>query len=104
MSGRFSYLQIQGFRDSAHLTTEFIEALTQIAERIETRTEYLPAAMSFFETGDSRSPSIQNRAGRRRAASWAIVIISNCIDNPADPLMLPEKIKAARRFSAAQPA
>lgn len=62
MSTKFNYAQIQGVKGNSFVTDEFIEAVEKIADRLETKPEYLLAAMSF-ETGGKFNPAIQNFIG-----------------------------------------
>lgn len=62
MSGKFNYDQIQGVKGNTNVTPEFIAAVEKMAERLQTKPQYVLAAMSF-ETGGSFSPSIQNGIG-----------------------------------------
>lgn len=62
MAGEFDYSQIQGVRGNTFVTREFIEAVEEMAERLETEPQYVLAAMSF-ETGGTFNPAIQNSIG-----------------------------------------
>lgn len=57
--GSYDYSQIVGVAGNANVTPAFIAEVEAMAERLDTRPEYLLAVMSF-ETGGSFSPSIQN--------------------------------------------
>jgi peptidoglycan hydrolase-like protein with peptidoglycan-binding domain len=59
---KFNYTQIQGVLGNPNVTSEFIEIVEEMAERLETQPEYLLAAMSF-ETGGRFDPAIQNKIG-----------------------------------------
>lgn len=59
MSKKFNYAQIQGVKGNFFVTDVFIEAVEKMCERIETKPEYVLAAMSF-ETGGTFNPAIQN--------------------------------------------
>ncbi|MCH9826723.1 MAG: LysM peptidoglycan-binding domain-containing protein [Gammaproteobacteria bacterium] len=58
-AGEFNYEQIAGVAGNANVTPEFIAEVEAMAQRLDTRPEYLMAVMSF-ETGGSFSPSVQN--------------------------------------------
>jgi peptidoglycan hydrolase-like protein with peptidoglycan-binding domain len=62
MSAKFNYGQIQGVKGSIFVTEDFIFAVEIMAERLETKPEYVLAAMSF-ETGGTFNPAIQNPIG-----------------------------------------
>ncbi len=62
MAGKFNYKQIQGVEGNSNVTGEFIKAVEKMAKNLETKPEYVLAAMSF-ETGSTFSPSIQNGIG-----------------------------------------
>lgn len=62
MPKKFNHTRIEGIAQSAHTTGEFINAVENMAARLQTKTEYLLAAMSF-ETRGTFSPSIQNQIG-----------------------------------------
>ncbi|MFL6331766.1 MAG: peptidoglycan-binding protein [Pyrinomonadaceae bacterium] len=62
MAAKFDYSRIEGVQGNASVTTEFIDAVEQMAERLGTKPEYVLAAMSF-ETGGRFDPSIQNGIG-----------------------------------------
>ncbi|MGY6518281.1 MAG: peptidoglycan-binding protein [Lysobacteraceae bacterium] len=58
-AGRFDYDMISGVRGNANVTPAFIAEVEAMAQRLDTRPEYLMAVMSF-ETGGSFSPSVVN--------------------------------------------
>ncbi len=62
MPNKFNYTQIQGVIANPNVTDKFVKEVEKIADRLETKTEYILAAISF-ETGGSFSPSIQNGIG-----------------------------------------
>ncbi len=62
MLAKFNYTQIQGIKGNIFVTPDFIKGVEKMAERLETKPEYILAAMSF-ETGGTFDPSIQNPIG-----------------------------------------
>ncbi len=62
MAKKFNYTQIQGAENNANVSDEFVRAVEALARRLETKPEYIFAAMSF-ETGGTFSPAIQNQIG-----------------------------------------
>ncbi|MBA2620103.1 MAG: peptidoglycan-binding protein [Acidobacteria bacterium] len=62
MAKKFNYAQIQGAENNANVSDEFVGAVEAMAQRLETKPEYIFAAMSF-ETDGTFSPSIQNQIG-----------------------------------------
>lgn len=62
MPTKFNYTQIQGVKGNTFVTPDFIKGVEKMAERLETKPEYILAAMSF-ETGGTFNPSIQNPIG-----------------------------------------
>jgi peptidoglycan hydrolase-like protein with peptidoglycan-binding domain len=59
---KFNYAQIQGVQGNANVTPEFIATIEQMAGRLQTKSEYLLAAMSF-ETGGRFDPALRNGIG-----------------------------------------
>ena len=53
---------IPGLKDNANVTPEFLTEVNAMAERLDTRPEYLLSAMSF-ETGGSFNPGVKNGLG-----------------------------------------
>jgi peptidoglycan hydrolase-like protein with peptidoglycan-binding domain len=62
MANRFNYKQIQGVEGNPNVSDDFVKAVEKMANALETKPEYVLAAMSF-ETGSTFSPSIQNGIG-----------------------------------------
>ncbi len=62
MSTKFTYAQIRGIKGNPLVTSEFIKGVEKMAERLETKPEYIFAAMSF-ETGGTFDPAKQNSIG-----------------------------------------
>lgn len=62
MSKKFNYAQIQGVENNANVSDRFFKTIEAMAARLETKSEYLLAAMSF-ETSGTFSPAIQNQIG-----------------------------------------
>lgn len=62
MASKFNYKQIQGVEGNIHVSDEFIKEVEAMAKRMETKPEYILAAMSI-ETGSSFNPGIQNGIG-----------------------------------------
>lgn len=62
MAKKFNHAQIEGVEQSANADGDFIKAVEAVAARLDTKPEYLLAAMSF-ETSGTFSPSIQNQIG-----------------------------------------
>ena len=62
MAKKFNHAKIEGIKNNPHATADFIKAVEETAARLETKSEYLLAAMSF-ETSGTFSPSIQNKIG-----------------------------------------
>ncbi len=58
-AGEFDYDQIAGVRGNANVTPAFIAEVEAMAQRLDTRPEYIMAVMSF-ETGGSFSPRANN--------------------------------------------
>lgn len=58
-SDSFDFNLIQGVRNNPNVTPEFIREVVAMAQRLETRPEWLLAVMSF-ETGGTFSPSQRN--------------------------------------------
>lgn len=57
--GGFDYNRIAGVEGNANVTPQFVAEVEAMAQRLDTRPEYIIAVMSF-ETGGSFSPSIRN--------------------------------------------
>lgn len=62
MAAKFNHARIEGVKESPNANADFIKAVESMAARLETKPEYLLAAMSF-ETSGTFSPSIQNQIG-----------------------------------------
>jgi len=60
MAKKFNYVQIQGVQNNQFVTSKFIAEVENIATRLQTKPEYLLAAMSF-ETGGTFNPAKQNK-------------------------------------------
>ncbi len=61
-ANRFDYNQIQGVRNNRFVTTEFLNGVENMAQRLGTRPEYILAVMSF-ETGGTFDPAKRNGIG-----------------------------------------
>jgi peptidoglycan hydrolase-like protein with peptidoglycan-binding domain len=59
---RFDYNQIQGVRNNRFVTTEFLNGVENMAQRLGTRPEYILSVMSF-ETGGTFDPAKRNGIG-----------------------------------------
>jgi hypothetical protein len=62
MAKKFNYALIEGVEGNLNVTAGFIKGVEKMADRLETKPEYILAAISF-ETGGTFSPSIQNSIG-----------------------------------------
>src|SRR5215204_1911188 len=58
----FDYNQIQGVRGNRFVTAEFLSGVERLAQRLETRPEYILSVMSF-ETGGTFNPAQRNGIG-----------------------------------------
>lgn len=61
-ANRFNYNSIQGVRGNRNVSTEFLNGVENMAQRLGTRPEYLLAVMSF-ESAGTFDPGIQNSIG-----------------------------------------
>lgn len=59
---RFDYNQIQGVKNNRFVTTEFLNGVENMAQRLGTRPEYILSVMSF-ESGGSFDPAKRNGIG-----------------------------------------
>lgn len=62
MPTKFNYARVQGVENNKNVSAEFFRAVEAMAARLQTKPQYLLAAMSF-ETSGTFSPSIQNQIG-----------------------------------------
>ncbi len=62
MPEKFNYQQIQGVKGNSFVSSEFIEEVEKMSKRLETKPQYLLAAMSF-ETGGTFDPAKRNGIG-----------------------------------------
>ena len=60
MAAKFNYTQIEGIQGNSFVSSDFISGVEKMADRLETKPEYILAAMSF-ETGGTFDPGKQNK-------------------------------------------
>lgn len=76
MAAKFNYRQIEGVDGNARVSDEFIKAVEKMAANLQTKPEYLLAAMSF-ETGGTFDPAIQNGIGATGLIQFLIPTAKN---------------------------
>ncbi|MBA2493376.1 MAG: peptidoglycan-binding protein [Acidobacteria bacterium] len=99
MSAKFNYGQIQGVKGNIFVTEDFIFAVETMAERLETKPEYVLAAMSF-ETGGTFNPATENPIGATGLIQFlkATAKILGTTTNKLKSMTAVEQLKYVEKF------